>query len=319
MRAPAVGAPAPELYRGAVEQCAWADRVGLHAVYLGEHHGADDGYLPSPIVHGAAIAAVTSRLTIHLSAVIAVLCHPLRLAEDLAVLDLLSDGRLQVTLGMGYRPHEYEMFGVSQRERVALLVEAMAVLPQAWKGEPFDFRGTQVMVRPRPARPSGPPLFMGANTEAAALRAARLGVAFNPTSAVVYEAYAAECTRLGRDVPRAPARQDMQFVFVSDDPDRDWPMVAPYVLHAHNSYASWQAERKTGARTFLPYDGVPDLQADPRYHVWTADECVAQFSALAPDEEFVIQPLLGGMPPDLAWTSLERIEREVLPRLAQSA
>src|SRR5262245_24932788 len=112
MRAPAFGAPAPALYRAAVEMSAWGDRCGFSTVYLAEHHGAEDGYLPSPMVLGAAIAGATHHVVIHLSALLPVLHHPIRLAEDLAVLDLVSGGRTALTLGLGYRPHEYELFGI---------------------------------------------------------------------------------------------------------------------------------------------------------------------------------------------------------------
>jgi alkanesulfonate monooxygenase SsuD/methylene tetrahydromethanopterin reductase-like flavin-dependent oxidoreductase (luciferase family) len=114
MRAPQIGVAPAVLYPASVDMCEWGDRLGFETVYLAEHHGADDGYCPSPIVQASAIAARTTRMRIHFSALIAVLHHPLRLAEDLAVLDLISEGRIEMTLGIGYRPHEYEMMGVKK-------------------------------------------------------------------------------------------------------------------------------------------------------------------------------------------------------------
>ncbi|HKA03474.1 MAG TPA: LLM class flavin-dependent oxidoreductase, partial [Acidimicrobiales bacterium] len=103
MRAPDFGTPAVELYRAAIEQCAWADQHGFYRVTLAEHHASDDGYLPSPIVLGSALAAVTQQMLIHLAVVLLPLYHPLRAAEDLAVLDLVSGGRLRLTVAGGYR------------------------------------------------------------------------------------------------------------------------------------------------------------------------------------------------------------------------
>src|SRR5258705_4464086 len=100
MRAPAIGAPAASLYQAAVDQCAIADAAGFDTVYLAEHHGAEDGYCPAPIVLASAIAGRTKRVTMHFSALIAVLHNPLRLAEDLAVLDNISGGRIELTLGI---------------------------------------------------------------------------------------------------------------------------------------------------------------------------------------------------------------------------
>ena len=118
MRAPDFGAPAAALYAASIEQVAWADHLGFGTVYLAEHHGADDGYCPAPMFQASAMLAVSERIRVHFSALLAVLHDPIRLAEDLAVLDLLGRGRVDVTLGLGYRPHEYRMFGVDQKRRV---------------------------------------------------------------------------------------------------------------------------------------------------------------------------------------------------------
>jgi alkanesulfonate monooxygenase SsuD/methylene tetrahydromethanopterin reductase-like flavin-dependent oxidoreductase (luciferase family) len=315
LRVPAIAGDPQDQYRCAVEQVAWADQIGVAAIYFGDHHGAADGYLPAPAVFGAAVAVATRRLQIRISALAGAVYHPLHLAEQLAVLDLLSSGRLHVTVGLGYVPSEFSMFGVVRSERVALVNEILEVLPRAWTGEPFLFRGTEVLVRPRPTPTLSQRLYLGANTAAAAHRAARLGVAFDPVSDEVYEVYALESSRLGRTVPPGPNRTDMQFVFVTDDPDRDWPLVAPHVLAYNNSYAAFQTERKPEERNFVPLSDPADVIGDPRYNLWTPEECVARFSSLGADQELVIQPLLGGLPPELSWASLRRLEADVLPHL----
>ena len=101
MRSPSWGPPTPDLYAAALDMAAWADSLGFETVGLSEHHNTSDGYLPSPIVLASAIGARTSRIDIKLSVVLATLMHPLHLAEDLAVADLVSNGRLRVTLGRG--------------------------------------------------------------------------------------------------------------------------------------------------------------------------------------------------------------------------
>ena len=134
------------LYAAALEQTAWADNLGFTDVQLMEHHASTDGYLPSPIVLGSAVAGVTSQLAIRLCLVLLPLYDPLRIAEDLAVLDLISGGRLRLTVGLGYRREEYEQFGVDMRRRPSLMEEAVETLKLAWTGEPFDFRGRRVRV-----------------------------------------------------------------------------------------------------------------------------------------------------------------------------
>jgi hypothetical protein len=161
MRVPDWGAPADALYQAAVAQCAWADTLGFNSVTLTEHHATTDGYLPSPMILGAAIAGSTQNLLIRLSLVLLPLYHPLRAAEDLAVLDLISGGRLRLTVGLGYRPEEYEQLGVVMRQRPSLMEEAVETLKSAWTGEPFEYRGRTVRVLPRPAQRPRPLIAMG--------------------------------------------------------------------------------------------------------------------------------------------------------------
>src|SRR3954451_9545716 len=105
MRHPSISpASAPELYRAALDMSAWAEQHGLASVTVSEHHGVDDGYLSSPLVMAAAIAGATERIMINIAAILAPLHDPLRLAEDIAVLDLACGGRLSLVLGLGYRP-----------------------------------------------------------------------------------------------------------------------------------------------------------------------------------------------------------------------
>src|SRR5205085_10058149 len=118
MRHPAISpVSAADLYRTALEQAAWADDHNLASVVVSEHHGVDDGYLSSPMVMAGALAGATERIMINIAAVLAPLHNPLRLAEDIAVLDLASGGRLSLVLGLGYRPDEYAMFGLDWKGR----------------------------------------------------------------------------------------------------------------------------------------------------------------------------------------------------------
>ncbi len=110
-RPPFASASAAELAEAALEQCAWADEHGFTSVTLSEHHGSPDGYLPSPLVLAAAIAARTRRLRIVLAAIVVPLHDPIRLAEDLAVLDVVSGGRIVPVLAAGYVESEFRTFG----------------------------------------------------------------------------------------------------------------------------------------------------------------------------------------------------------------
>ena len=117
MRTPASGAPTTALYDAALEMCAWAETRGAIMAVLSEHHATADGHLPSPLILASAIAARTKVLNILVAAAVLPLYHPVRLAEDMAVLDNISNGRVTYVFGIGYRPKEYEHMGVDARRR----------------------------------------------------------------------------------------------------------------------------------------------------------------------------------------------------------
>ena len=303
-----------DLYEAALDQVEWADRLGFDSVMFHEHHGAADGYLPSPIVMAAAAAARTSRIGIVVGALLVPLHDPLRLAEDLAVVDLLSRGRLVVTPGAGYLPEEFTMFGRAKSRRGKALDQGLEVLTRAWSGEPFEYEGRQVRVTPRPYQRPRPPLVVGGGSRPAARRAARAGDGFAPHLPEAWADYREELAALGLPDPGPMPRSGPRFLHVSDDPERSWPELAPFLLHEMNSYARFA----TGAQEYTGYVSTEDLdalRASPHYRVVTPQECVALAEELGPGGALCFRPLAGGMPPELSWSSLRLFADEVLPRL----
>ena len=161
MRAPSFGAPASDLYAAAIDMCAWAETRGAIVAVLSEHHGAEDGHLPSPLVLASAIAARTDRLPIMLAAVVLPFWDPVRLAEDMSVLDIISKGRVSYAFGIGHRPEEYEHFGIDMRRRgqacrrEADAAEAAAEGRARWSPRPPRSRHTGVHVRRWPVHHAG--------------------------------------------------------------------------------------------------------------------------------------------------------------------
>jgi alkanesulfonate monooxygenase SsuD/methylene tetrahydromethanopterin reductase-like flavin-dependent oxidoreductase (luciferase family) len=311
LRAPAFARPASELYAAALEQCAWAEDHGFGMAAVSEHHGSDDGYCPSPLVLAAAICGRTRSLRVLVAALVLPLHDPIRLAEDLAVLDLVSGGRVDLVIGAGYRPEELAMFGRTLDERVALVEEGVAVLRSAWSGEEFDYQGRRVRVTPRPGRPRGPALLMGGATKAAARRAARLGDGFVPVDASLWPVYEAACRELDRDPGPPISMSGPLFIHVADDPDQAWARIAPHALHEMNSYGAWLASAEGIAR-YTPTDDAESLRSGGMYAVVTPEECVAMAREAG---SLRLHPLMGGLDPDLAWESLELVAAKVIPQL----
>jgi len=145
MRSPAFGAPTKDLYANALEMAAFADEIGVDRIGLMEHHASDDGYLPAPFVLGGGVAARTRNCMITLGAVILPLHDPVKIAEQIAVLDLMSNGRLKVIFGAGYVPSEFAMFQVSLRDRAKLLDQGIDIILRALHGERFEADGRPVL------------------------------------------------------------------------------------------------------------------------------------------------------------------------------
>jgi alkanesulfonate monooxygenase SsuD/methylene tetrahydromethanopterin reductase-like flavin-dependent oxidoreductase (luciferase family) len=298
-------------YRALLDMSEWADRRGAMFVVLSEHHASDDDYLPSPLVMAAAIATRTKSVRIGINALIAPFYDPLRLAEDAAVVDLLSGGRLDLTIAGGYVKDEFDMFDVALSERPARVREAVATLKAAWTGEPFEFRGRTVRVRPRPAQPGGPNLMLGGTSEGAARRAARIADGFIPSEPECWKFYRDECRKLGKPDPGPGMTGQGDVVILAEDPEAAWPELGPYFLHETNAYGAWQAAANVEA-TYDPQESVDELRAAGRYRILTPDDYAAELKATGDFALALLHPMVGGIPPDLAWRHLRLFETAFL-------
>ena len=163
-----------------------AEECGFDACFFGEHHQDKDGFLPSPLIVATAVAAQTHRLQVGTSVILLPLHHPVRVAEDVITLDLVSKGRVILGVGIGYQAADFRAFAVPMEHRVALFEEGVAIIRQCWSGEPFSFHGAHhhldnIQIRPRPFQTPAPPLWIGASVPTAVRRAGRLGDAFVAT------------------------------------------------------------------------------------------------------------------------------------------
>jgi alkanesulfonate monooxygenase SsuD/methylene tetrahydromethanopterin reductase-like flavin-dependent oxidoreductase (luciferase family) len=293
----------------------WGDERGALSIVCSEHHASPDGYLPSPLVLAAAIAARTSTVPITVAALLVPLHDPVRLAEDMAVLDVISRGRVAYVVGLGYRPEEYAMFGRSLSTRGRRMDECLTVLRRAWAGEEFTYEGRTVLVTPRPLTPGGPLLMCGGGSTAAARRAARFGLGFfaQAWSPGLEDAYRDECARLGNEPGMCfvPSPQTATTIFVAEDVDRAWRELGPFMLHDACMYGAWLGDADAVSKSTAPT--VERLRAEGGpYRVLTPEQAVdyvRRHGALA------LHPLCGGCPPELAWETLRLVETEVLPAL----
>lgn len=315
MRAPEFGAAAPELYEAAIDMCAWAETRGCLAAVICEHHGSPDGYLPTPLILASAIAARTRQLMMTL-VVILPFYEPVRLAEEISVLDILSKGRASYVFGLGYRPEEFEHFGLDPRARGRLADEKLGLLRRLVAGEEVQHDGRRIKVTPPPFSPQGPLMLWGGGSLAAARRAGRYGLGYLAQGDVPgsQEAYEAACREHGHQpgMTLLPNRDTPSVCFVAPDVDLAWQEVGPHLLHDARAYAEWNPDNQTSAG-ITDVSNVDELRASSRTHrIFTADEAIAHIQG---GGMLTLAPLCGGVPPDIAWKYLRYVDEAVMPAL----
>jgi len=320
MRAPPDGPAAPaQLYGAALEMAEWAEGKGCVAVQVSEHHASPDGYLPAPLVLASALAARTSAVPIQVAALLLPLHDPIELAERIAVLDVISGSRVSYVLALGYRPDEYAMFGRDYAARGPRMDLCLEALRRALSGERFEFEGRPVHVTPPPLTAGGPLLLLGGGSKAAVRRAARFGLGMitqggDPGLETFYREQCADAgTQPGLFIHPPPG--SVTSGFVAEDPDRAWAELGPFLLHDARMYASWfggaDTATKSGAET------VDALRAEAgAYRIFTPDDAIAYVRERG---IFLAHPLCGGLPPDLAWPSLELLASKVVPAVRAAA
>ncbi|HYB86165.1 MAG TPA: LLM class flavin-dependent oxidoreductase [Streptosporangiaceae bacterium] len=316
-----------DLYRQALALAEDADAFGLDSVWVSEHHFVDDAYLPSLLPMCAAIAARTRRVQVGTALLLAPLYEPVRLAEDAAVVDLISGGRLVLCLGLGWRAEEFDALGIPLAGRVPRLLAAVDVLRQAWRGDLV--RGghganyPDVPVRPLPAQPGGPPLWIGGLTEPAIRRAGRVADGFMATE-VTPDGLREQAALAGRERARTAATGPFTIsvhlpTFVWDGPG-GWDLIRD-----HHRYVAWKYEDMDTARSRAGGPAPPpplapgeEEQLRSSIVMGTPDEVARQIDAYrraaGGDLHYIARLYFPGLPWEVQQRTLRLFAEQVIPQ-----
>jgi probable F420-dependent oxidoreductase len=321
-----------EEYHDVLELSRLAESLGFDSVWVSEHHGAGDGYLPSLLPVLAAVAAATDRVQLGTGVMLTPFHHPLRLAEDAAVVDLLSGGRLILGLGLAWREEEFRMFGVPVRERVRRTTETVDILRRAWTGERFTHEGRafqldDVRVTPIPERDPGPPIYLGGHVEAACRRAGAVADGYIRSrsgleAAKSSLAWAEEGARDAGKDPSALGFALLQNTFVWQDGDA-WDVARDGVAHQLGVYPAWYAGADAPGRAF-DVDPPPDEKlreltpVGNRHDVVTALRPIVEAFAGRDEFHLVVRLQYPGMDLETAGRAVELFGEECLPGLRGS-
>lgn len=311
--------PFADLYAETLDVIAETEALGFEGAWVPEHHIAEDGYMPAPNVALAAIAARTSKIRLGSAIALAPLYHPVRFAEECAVLDAFSGGRMEMALAIGYRRRETDAYGVDFRKRGAMFDEFLEIVQRLWAGETVTFDGQFYKIKdaaivPAPAN-GRVPLYIGGFAEKALARVARFADGYFGNEEVC-GLYADKLREQGKDPAAARIRIQGLFLAVAEDPAAAMEELAPYYHHVNNSYGEWLNEDKAiglDAPAIKPMD-LEAFKASGILQILTPEHAIRRFQAMQrriPVEHFMMM-MPAGLPAERFRHYAELFAREVM-------
>lgn len=263
-----------------VSQAELAEELGYDSVWVAEHHGLADRFYPSPLMLLAGLATRTRRVTLGTAILLLPLYHPLRLAEDVAVLDVLSEGRAILGVGMGYREVELQLFGAKMTERAALLAEGIQRLRAYWRGDARKAEVEGFEFFPPPVQAGGPPIWIGGYVPRAVARAARLGDAWFPAMSARLDlleslagTYAEALRAAGRTVQERPIVRE---VFVARSASAARALSEGPLKRTYSEYSAWGATAVAGAAAASGNAVAPDDFGHDRFIIGDPETCIRE-------------------------------------------
>jgi alkanesulfonate monooxygenase SsuD/methylene tetrahydromethanopterin reductase-like flavin-dependent oxidoreductase (luciferase family) len=318
---PGSGKTAARVYSEIIEAMVFAESLGFDGAYIFEHHFTDDDYVASPLIAATAIAAHTRRMRVGPDIAILPLYDPVRVAEDGAVLDVISNGRLDFGVGLGYRPVEYAGYGLDINRKGSRANEALQIIRRLRQGETVSFDGKHFQVEgarlsPRPVQRPNPPIWVGGFSKAAARRAARYGDGYvgPTTNKAMYEMYLRELRGVGKDPTAARVMGGEVWLIVSEDPDRTFATYAPHLKYWFDSYSKWF--EGTDTRPWPPITNAEELRSSRLVNVVTPDAAVAtikQHISEVPVEMYTMMLSPPGIAMSTVAESIELFAKKVMP------
>ncbi|MGV9870893.1 LLM class flavin-dependent oxidoreductase [Rhodococcus koreensis] len=307
---PGSGLDPARVYAHTLEMCEFAEASGLDSIWVSEHHGFDDGYLPQALTFAAAVAARTRTARVGTALVVAPLHATVELAEQAAVVDLISDGRLDLGLGAGYQQAEFELYGADRDARFATMTGQVSELREMWSGR---------HVTPAPVQ-SPIPIWLGSGGEYGARRAGRLGANLLFVNPDLMPAYRQGRADAGLD-PDTGRMGGPFFALPSEDPDREWSEMSGYIAYQQNSYRRHMARGVDGPRP-REYDPAAGrnrpLSGPGAFWFGTPEDLTARFAAWigdCPVDTVFLWASVGGMPEKTVERTVDLIARRMAPLL----
>ncbi|MGI9535332.1 MAG: LLM class flavin-dependent oxidoreductase [Thermodesulfobacteriota bacterium] len=320
-----------DLYSEMLTEIETADQMGFDSAWLTEHHFLDDGYCPSILLTAAAIAARTKNIRIGTGVLLIPLHDPIRVAEDAAVVDLISNGRLILGLGLGYRGEEFDGFGRQLKERKGRIEESLEIFSNAWTGGAFSMDGKYYKVNnhsitPKPVQ-QPIPIWIGAFTEPAIKRAARIGAPlFVPAIGVIpivkylFDMHSSFLEEYGKN-PDDFEKPLVREIYISDKKaDDTWEDIKEHVTYTAKGYASWGSMVDTEGNLLSdPTDPILYDIARKQSILGTPEECIEtiqEYQENLPIDNLVCRFKFPGISHEESMRSMKLFVEKVLPEVS---
>jgi probable F420-dependent oxidoreductase len=318
---PAWKRPYDQLYNEIIDQIVWGEENGFDDIWLSEHHFIEDGYSPSLLPIAAAIASRTKKIHIGTSVVLLPFHNPVRMAEDAATVDVISGGRFELGVGVGYKVEEFESFAISSKERGARTNEGLEIIRRLWEGETLTFEGkyytvTKAKLTPEPIQQPRPPIWVGGFTPPALRRAAKYGDGYIGVGPLkeAYERYVAALEKVGKSTTDIRLAGGYFWLIPSEDPDKTWNEAAEHVRYQVNAYAEWS--EKAGMPLFPKVPDTDALRESGLFQVVDVDTCIQMIRNYAletPLTHYYSWTLPPGLPASWIQPHLELFTSKVIP------
>ncbi len=308
---PKWGIPYQKFYAELMEQIVASESLGYDSIWLTEHHYCEDGYTPSPLVISSAIAQATRKLRVGTNLICLPLHDPIRIAEDAATISILSGGRFDLGVGLGYRQLEFDRVDRKLSHRPSLMEEGVEIIRRAWRGEAINFKGKRFFVdniKVTPVPENTPKILIGAMVPAAIARAARIGDGFLCSGILGLQEYT--------EAAENPSIYAGCWAIIAEDPEREAAMLAPHILYQANEYIKWGAFGPPGSKPL--YKDYKLAIKEGLYELWDAERAVQELSGLIrrfPIKDIHFWSRFPGESMSSGHARLEYIASKVLPKL----
>jgi len=311
--------PFEAFYAQRLDQISAAEDMGFNSCWLTEHHFCDDGYTPSPLVLASAIGARTRQMQLGTNLMLLPLHDPVRVAEDAATLSLVTGGRFDLGVGIGYRQLEFDQFGRQLNHRPSLIEEGIEIVRRCWSGEPVNFQGKRFTVGDLCVTPTPehrPQILLGGMAVPAIERAARVADGFLCTGGLGLDIYAEAVQKQGGKADDGKVVLGCWGI-IAEDPEEEAARIGEHVLYQANEYIRWGAFGPPGQTPL--FENADAAISNGLYQLWDADTAVRELRKLMKDYPAIVDIHFWAQFPGESVESgnrrLRYIAEKVLPRL----